>query len=132
MPRTKSGKPSVGKPERHFKKWRVRIRFYDDRGRRKTRLRSYDTQAEAETYWRQFRSYRKVRDTTIGQLVDDYKAVLDRKGNRAESVKQTEYRLRRILDLDRPLDLLTTDYAQRTYLKLAETEGVAVDTQHDG
>src|SRR5690349_5350147 len=122
------GFPYVCGPYQHRNKFRLVV--YTGRrrdGRREGYIRAFDS-PEAATRWR--RSFEQVASAggrTVGEAMTEYRAHLERKGNKAGSIATSGYRLDATLDASMALIDLTPKRAQQLYDDLVD-EGAAVDT----
>lgn len=128
MARPPRGFPYCAGPYEHRRKFRIIV--YTGRrsdGRRTRYLRSFDT-ADAATRWRRsFESVKAAGGRTVGEAMSEYRAHLERKGNKSGSIATSGYRLDAILDASMALIDLTPRRAQQLYDDLVD-EGAAVDT----
>ena len=128
MPRPRSDRPYVCGPYQHRRKWRVVIYTPRGDGGRDRRVRSFDSRSEAQTWINGYEIVRNAAGRTVAAAVSEYVASLERRGNKASSIKTAKYRLDAILDFSKPLIDVTPRRAQDYYDELVD-EGVAVDTQ---
>ena len=118
MARQRSDSPYITGPEKHRQRWRIRVHSRRDDGTRQTIVRSFSTEKEAIETIRAFKVVRAASDKTIGDAVALYLASLARKGNKPNSIVSSEWKLKRILDFDRPLSTLNERAASAAYEKL--------------
>lgn len=127
MARPAKPTPYVCGPYKHRAKHRLFVCTGRSNGRREGYHRSFDTREAAKVWQREFERQLAAAGRTVADAVIEYLAHLERKGNKATSIKTARYRLDAILDRALALVDLNQRRAQDMYDDLVD-EGVAVDT----
>lgn len=130
MPRPRSDKPYLCGPYKHRARWRVVVYLRRGDGTRDRELHSFDTRASAANFKRGYGEVVKAAGRTVSEAIAEYRAHLERKGNKPGSIATAGYRLAAIFgDGAMPLLDLRPARAQELYDDLVD-EGGAVDTHH--
>ncbi len=129
--RPRRGFPYVCGPYKHGAKWRLLVRTSRSGGRYQGFDRTFESVEAARTWQREYERQTAASGRTLQDAIDAFIRNIERKGNKANSVKTARHQLAQIFPVQSlALADLSRTRAQQFYDSLVDS-GAAVDTHRN-